>query len=234
MKLSELIALCRTNVDRSAAYGVEVDDGIQDFDPPQGISEIGLIARFDGASFADDVLDVAISYKMSPAPMSVILEIAAEAEVAEIAQVVATVEAVNASASLLPPVSGGDEDFEAYLQRLEAATHAYCARTNFQQSLYPVTTFFQQSVLELLSRDAADEPSPPGGYVFDTFHSKMSADRWRTAKRRVSSAIRACFTDDEGVDRFDEAMLAVCRRELEDVESLTKAFADQFEAAVEE
>lgn len=233
MKLSELIAKREEAVTQDAnavlptmAFGIEVDDGFMEFDPPRGISEIGLIGRFkDDGDFADEIIDLAISYQMSPVPVSVLIEIPAEAEFEDANHIVSTIEAVNAGASFLPPEVIDDASFERYCQRIEAVTEAWCGKINFSNVLLPVSSYFQHMVVELLNPDFAASFVPDDEYILERFHNTVPVERSDALKARIRAVVKNAFTDEDGVERFEEVMIALCAKAIDHVEDETKELA---------
>ncbi|MCV9965059.1 hypothetical protein OIU34_24485 [Pararhizobium sp. BT-229] len=233
MKLSELIAQREEAVRKDAkavlptmAFGIEVDEGYMEFDPPPGISEIGLIGRFkDDGDFADEILDLAISYQMSPVPVSVLIEIPAEAEFKDANHIVSTIEAVNAGVSFLPPEVLDDASFERYCQRIEAVTEAWCGKVNFSNVLLPVSSYFQHMVVELLNPGFAASFVPEDEYILERFHNPVPVERSDALKARIRAVVKNAFTDEDGVERFEEVMIALCAKAIDHVEDETKEMA---------
>lgn len=233
MKLSELIAQRAEAVSKDAeavlptiAFGIEVDEGFMEFDPPPGLSEIGLVCRFkDDGDFADEVIDLAISYQMSPVPLSVLLEIPAEEEFKDANHIVSTIEAVNAGASFLPPEVLDDASFERYCQRIEAVTEAWCGKINFSNVLLPVSSYFQHMVVELLDPDFAASFVPEDEYIVERFHARVPVERSDALKARIRAVIKNAFTDEDGIERFEEVMIALCAKAINHVEDETKELA---------
>jgi hypothetical protein len=233
MKLSELIADRAESISKDAtaalptiAFGIEVDEGFMEFDPPPGLSEIGLVCRFkaDG-DFSDEVIDLAISYQMSPVPLSVLLEIPAEEEFKDANHIVSTIEAVNAGASFLPPEVIDDVSFELYCKRIEAVTEAWCSKVNFSNVLLPVSSYFQHMVVELLNPEFAASFVPEDEYILERFHNRVPIERSDALKARIRAVVKKAFTDDDGVERFEEVMIALCAKAIDHVEDETKKLA---------
>ncbi|MCZ7861265.1 hypothetical protein O9X98_07565 [Agrobacterium salinitolerans] len=233
MKLSELIAQRAEAVSQDAtavlptmAFGIEVDEGFMEFDPPPGLSEIGLVCRFkDDGDFTDEVIDLAISYQMSPVPLSVLLEIPAEEEFKDANHIVSTIEAVNAGASFLPPEKLDDASFERYCQRIEAVTEAWCGKINFANVLLPVSSYFQHMVVELLNPEFAASFVPDDDYIVERFHARVPVEWSDALKARIRAVVKNAFTDEDGVERFEEVMIALCAKAINHVEDETKELA---------
>nr|WP_250807650.1 hypothetical protein [Neorhizobium tomejilense] len=239
MKLSELVderlqAQASGNGEVLSAlsqtvYGVEIDPEFVSFDPPHGITEIGLITRFNDGEFTDEVLDLTTAYQMAVARPSVLLEIPAEEDIGSIRHVVSTVENLKASASFLPPENLDDEGFEAYCQRLEAVAAEWVSRLGFATMILPVTSYFQHMIVELIDPALGASFVPDDAYILERFHSRIPVEKSDAMKARIRKVIREAFTDDDGVDRFDEAMLVLCQRQLGDIEKVTAELAQNFE-----
>lgn len=241
MKLSELIdqrleaaAAAESGHDVEAlptiVYGVEIDHEFVSFDPPVGVAEIGLVARFTGGEFRDEVLDIATAYKMATTKPAVLLEIPAEEDIGSVRHVVSTIENVKAAASFLPPEDLTDESFELYCQRLEAVAEEWVARKGFEEVILPVTSYFQHMIVELLDPELGKSFVPDDPYIIDRFHSRIPLEKSDALKSRLRAVIRAAFTDEEGVDRFDETMLVLCQRQIADVEKVTAQLAENHAA----
>ena len=233
MKLSDLIAerqaLAAADGEAplpTTAFGVEIDEEFVDFDPPSGLDEIGLVARFkDDGDFKDELLDIAISYQMAPKPVSVMLEIPAEETIGDIVHVVSTIEAVNASASFLPPEVLTEETFEAYCQRMEAVAAAWASKVNFSHMVLPVTSYFQHMIVALIDPALGQSFVPDDPYILERFHNRIPVELSDVLKARLAVVIRNSFTDDDGIDRFDETMIALCLKQIDHVEDITKEMA---------
>ncbi|MCS4089484.1 hypothetical protein [Rhizobium sp. BK176] len=233
MKISELIALRADAVakDPSAilpttVFGVEVDDGFMDTDVPPGLSEIGIVARFLGdGDLSEEILDLVIAYGMSPQKPSVLLEIPAEAEIVDIKHTISTIEAIGAGGSFLPPENLDDASFEAYCQRIEAATEVWCSNVNFDNVMLPISSYFQHMVVELLDPTYASNFVPDDGYVLSRFHERVPLEKSDILKARIRTVVRNAFTGEDGVDRFDEVMIGICSKAVAQVEYGTSELA---------
>jgi hypothetical protein len=233
MKISELIALRADAVSKdpstvlpTTVYGVEVDDGFMDTDVPPGLSEIGIVARFlDDGDLSEEVLDLVIAYGMPGRTLSVMLEIPAEAVLGDMRHTISTIEAINAGGSFLPPEQIDDASFEAYCQRIEAATEVWCSNVNFSNVLLPVSSYFQHMVVELIDPAFAANFVPDDEYVVSRFHERVPVEKSDLLKARIRAVVRKAFTDEDGVDRFPEVMIGLCSKAVGQVEHGTMELA---------
>lgn len=226
MKISELIALRAEAATQdpcaalaSTAFGIEVDEGFMDFDPPPGLSEIGIVARFltDG-DLSEEVLDLVIAYGMHTSNISVMLEIPADAVIGDMRHTISTIEAINAGASFLPPDDLDEASFEAYCQRIETATEVWCSKVNFSNVLLPISSYFQHMVVELIDPNYAASFVPDDDYVVSRFHDRVPVEKSDILKARIRKVVKNAFTDDDGVDRFAEVMIGICSKAMGQVE----------------
>jgi hypothetical protein len=233
MKISELIAQRADAVSKdpsailpSTVHGVEVDEGFMDTDVPAGLSEIGIVARFlaDG-DMSEEVLDLVIAYGMATQKVSVLLEIPAEAHIADMRHTISTIEAIGAGGSFLPPEQLDDASFEAYCQRIEAATEVFCSNVNFSNVLLPISSYFQHMVVELINPAFAASFVPDDEYVVSKFHERVPVEKSDLLKARIRAVITNAFTDDDGVDRFREVMIGLCSKAVVQVDHVTMEMA---------
>lgn len=210
----------------TSAFGIEVDEEFIDFDPPPGIEEIGLVATFNSeGEFRDEVLDIAIAYKNVPKPVAVLLEIPHEENISDIEHVVFTAEGCEVSLSFLPPVELTVESFEAYCQRMELVAAAWASKINFSLMVLPVTSYFQHMIVELIDPEFAKSFVPDDPYIIERFHSRIPVALSDHLKARLRAVFKKSFTEDDGIDRFDETMIALCLKQLNNIEDITKEMA---------
>jgi hypothetical protein len=242
MKISELIALRAEAASRepseilpATAFGIEVDEGFMDFDPPPGLSEIGIVARFlaDG-DLAEEVLDLVIAYGMSTNHISVMLEIPAEAVIGDMRHTISTIEAIKAGASFLPPENLDGASFEAYCQRIEKATEVWCSKVNFSSTLLPISSYFQHMIVELIDPKYAANFIPDDDYVVSRFHDRVPVEKSNILKARIRKVVKDAFTDDDGVDRFAEVMIGICSKAMGQIEYGAIELAKHHEATLAE
>ncbi len=228
MKLSELIELRKTPAidgeERpTAVFGVEVDDDLEDFDPPLGITEIGLVARLkDDGDFSDEFLDVVIAYQNLPEPVSVLVEIPAGEVIKDTLHLVSTIEAIQVSAAFLPPETLDEETFEAYCVRIEDIASVWASRSNFTQAVLPVTSYFQHMIVSLLDPELGRTFVPDDPYIVDKFHSKLPLEKSDALKARLYRLFHEGFTTEEGEDLFDDTMMALCRTQYAGIEDIAR------------
>lgn len=210
----------------TSAFGIEVDEEFIDFDPPPGIEEIGLVATFNSeGEFRDEVLDIAIAYKNVPKPVAVLLEIPHEENISDIEHVVFTAEGCEVSLSFLPPVELTVESFEAYCQRMELVAAAWASKINFSLMVLPVTSYFQHMIVELIDPEFAKSFVSDDPYIIERFDSRIPVALSDHLKARLRAVFKKSFTEDDGIDRFDETMIALCLKQLNNIEDITKEMA---------
>jgi hypothetical protein len=212
------------------AFGVIVDEDFEDFDPPPGYSEIGIITEFkDDGDIRDNIIDVAIGYGNSPKPVAVLFEVPLEAQY-DATYLISTVEAVKASLTLLPPEEITDENFELYCQRLEEMTRLWTSpsKLNFATSIYPITSYFMHMIVEILNPELGNTFVPDDPYILERFHNHIPQDKADAMKARIRAEVLKSFTNLDGEVVFKETMIALCRKELNNVEVITKDLRDSY------
>jgi hypothetical protein len=208
----------------SSVFGVEIDQDSVAFDPPVGVTEIGLRARFTSNEFPDDVLDHAVIYQT--ARLAVLVEIEHESTFDDFNHVISTIEAIGASVAFLPPKELTEDSFELYCSRMEEVAKVYCSKVNFEQWIMPVSSYFTHMIVELLDPRIASDFVPEDGYVIENFHKAMPVEYSDRLKARLKTAIHGCFADDDGTTYFAEAMLGLCASMVGDVDASLRQHAE--------
>ncbi|GEM_PF-4348066 len=133
MRISELEA--SSGIER--IWGVEADTPGKT--PPEGLQEIGVLARLDGVDISYDVLDTLIYYRV--AGLRVILEIPADLPVAPETALMLGASA-ETEVSLLPPRSDDDVAWQRYAETLRRYARVWLENTNLLTQIHPVSGYF--------------------------------------------------------------------------------------------
>lgn len=208
MKLSELIAASPAP---ERAFGVEVD--AESYDPPAGLKEISLVARTDADGFAEDVLDVAIAYRL--AGVDVILEIPSEQPIADTAYMMSVIANMNSHVALLPPVDASEESFERYVERVEAFVPHYARQRNFGRMLMPLTSYLEYLFVEAADPEKAKGFTPTDDFVLSRFHEPTSTERADRLKDRLRRAFESVYGGAEDFLAFRKAVMAGIFKDFE-------------------
>lgn len=189
MLLSELHAASPVP---ATAYGVVVDAPLTV--PPAGLREASLAYAEDASGEADpDVVDVAVG--LDAAEVRAILEVAADAPLADVARLVGLATLTGLNLALLPPPADAPPgDHAAYMARVGEAAGAFAAQTNYASDLLPVTSAFGVIVARHV-----DPATDVGMRVEGGYEGERMAD---VDGEAVVDIVRAAFVARYGEDGF--------------------------------
>lgn len=188
--------------------GVEAD--IPDFNPPKGLKRIAFLARMDGTSLDETLLDALIGSTM--AGVDTIIEVPAGAEI-DPSFLMTLAANLNASVSLLPPERNGDDEaawrmaLESWYSSNEAFARVLLASESFGRYLHPVSSFLEFMFAEVLHSIDAMKPNDP--YVVARFADAVDQASIDELKNRLRAAIHDAAG---GEENFRSLAQAVFRR----------------------
>ena len=216
MKLSELLQL---NQETASAhplaaqgvfglsfYGVEVDDA-SDLTPPEWLKEIGILLKVDeDGQLNEDVLDVAISYRLSKVKvlMEVPFEIAKQVNEEHLISSVAT--NMQVALSFLPPEEDSEEAFQAYVGVLRQTTKAFLGKPNVDQMVMPITNYLEYLFVNLLAPDRPFQVKDV--YVKSAFVEQMTPERVDALKEEIRAEVYAHFGGKEGFENVGKGLMS--------------------------
>lgn len=185
--------------------GVEAD--IPDFNPPSGLKRIAFIARMDGDSLDETLLDALIGSTM--AGLDTIIEVPADADI-DPSFLMTLAANLNASVSLLPPDRGEADEAawraarERWFRRNEDFARTLLASESFNRYLHPVSSFLEFMFAEVLHSIEAMKPNDP--YVVARFADVVDQETIDELKERLRAAIHDAAGGEENFRSFAQAV----------------------------
>ena len=225
MKLTELLTLTAQTATSHkevkkesfglTTYRLDVDTETS-LTPPEWLAEVGVLLKIDEEGQIDEnVLDVAISYKM--ANIKVLMEVPYQPEALDEDYLITSI-ATNMQIPLvfLPPKDAQSEvDFKNYLKQVRAVASVLLKKPNLDQMVMPVTNFMEYLFVELLGQGATFEVKDQ--YVTESFIQTMRPDRVDELKAAIREEIYTHFGSKEAFEGIAKKTMTAFYNEVETI-----------------
>lgn len=205
INLSEVIE----NPAASDGFFREVIVDVESFVPPDALKSIGFLYQGHGGDLGELLLDVMIAYAISG--IEVVLEVPAEEPSVDIPYLISVATNVGFTLSLLPPVSDNEDDFRAYVSRVEACTDAYLSQPNVSRYVYPVSNYLEYLFIE--SWAPGTQVKPDDEYMAKAFLNRLPKEREDRLKQVMRDRIYYYYGGEIGFRAFSKGMLNSISRE---------------------
>lgn len=234
MKLTELLALTeetRQNhpevsfgVHGISVYGVDVDNA-DDLTPPDWLKEVGIVLKIDDQGEIDEnVLDVAISYRLSK--VKVLIEIPFREESLDEDYLLASIATnMQVALSFLPPEDGSEESFQIYLEQIRRVCRAFFKRQNLDQMVMPVTNYLQYLFINLLRPNYDFKVKDP--YVIAMYADILGEERTDILKEVIREEVYDVYGGKEG---FEEVAAGLMLGIFDETEKIVTSSRDYLRA----
>jgi hypothetical protein len=215
MKLTELLALNETTAAQHpqisrgvygiSAYSVDVDSA-EDITPPSWLKEIGLLLKVnDAGEISEDVLDVAISYRLAKTKVMAEIPFDENNSIDEDYLMISLAINMQVGLSFLPPEDDTEESFLIYLDRMRKVCKAFFKRPNMDQTVMPVTNYIEYLFVNLLHPDRPFQVSDP--YIISSYANVLREDRVDRLKEVIREETYSNFGGKDGFENMAKALM---------------------------
>jgi hypothetical protein len=215
MKLTELLTLnpetAAVHPDVSqgvyglSAYSVDVDNA-DDITPPSWLKEIGILLKVDdNGEINEDVLDVAISYRLAKTKVMAEIPFDPEHAVDEDYLMMSLAVNMQIGLSFLPPETDTEDSFLMYQERIRRVCRAFFKRPNLDQMVMPVSNYLEYLFVHLLHPDRPFQIKDP--YILAAYAGVMTSERVDRLKDVIREEAYANFGGKDGFENMAKTLM---------------------------
>lgn len=210
------------NLEERSVYNLKIQEGdlhlIESFTK---LEEVGVTLQVDeDGIILDDVLDFLITLKLKN--INVILEVDLNDEKnknVEPSYIYQLSTNAGFSVSILPNMA----DIDGYREVIKKFTKELLNRPNFEQKVYPISSYMEYLVLEKILGDKVKNFKPEDEYIVNDFVSKMSVEDSDNFKKDIKNIIVENYGGEKNLDIVFKTMI------LKVTEKSQKMFKEQVE-----
>lgn len=187
------------NFEIQSVFNLKVDEGdLNLIDKFSKLKEVGVTLQVDeDGIILDDLLDFLITLKLKN--INVVLEVDLNDEKnksVEPSYIYQLSTNAGFSISILPNLN----DMDGYREAIKRFTKELLNRPNFEQKVYPISSYMEYLVLEKVLGDKVKNFTPEDAYIVNDFVSKMSVEDSDNFKMDIKNILIENYGGEKNLD----------------------------------
>lgn len=188
-----------------SAYCISIDT-IDVLEPPDGLSEIGIIVELDeDGNVKEDIIDLVISYRIAKPDFDIILEIPfVENKEYNFDYLFSIATNLQVALSLRLPENLNENNFTKYKELLKKFSAVFFTKKNYSKPFFPLSNYIEYLFRKIISPTDNYLVSDP--YILTYYHNILGIDRTNELKDFIYTYILEVYNGKENFENMVKSM----------------------------